>query len=326
VVGKAALLIYRSSMAFLIEYMFWNDFHFDGLTLAYLTTGFAMTLLAVWNGSSIFRGRRQWSWFVCTVMLFGAGYGLAVFSGDWKTLLLGWEIMGAASFLLIILHRDFSGGIPAKAFFIYRMGDTGLLLAMWASLHPWRHDTTIISLLLLATASLQASQLPFSSWLPQALENTTTASAVLLTTLTMQMGAFLLLRTYPYWEHQLSVRILMALLGLVAAAMAAGFARVQSSVKRRVAYVSMAHNGLIFIEVAAGFKSLALIHIAANAFLGAYRLLVQPSVVVSGAGAGTASNRKTWEDRLPKKLKYTIYMLYTREWGLYARFSRYLRS
>lgn len=139
-------------------------------------------------------------------------------------------------------------------------------------------------------------------------------------------GAFLLLRTYPYWEHQLSVRILMALLGLVAAAMAAGFARVQSSVKRRVAYVSMAHNGLIFIEVAAGFKSLALIHIAANAFLGAYRLLVQPSVVVSGAGARTISNRKTWEDRLPKKLKYTIYMLDTREWGLYARFSRYLRS
>lgn len=305
--------------------MFWSDFHFDGLTLAYLTTGFAMMLLAVWNGRSTLRGYKQWPRFVCTVVLFCAGYGLTVFSGGLKTLLLGWEIMGIASFLLIVLHRDFTGGIPAKAFFIYRLGDVGLLLAMWASHHLWRENTALISFLLLATASMQSSQLPFSSWLPQALENSASASAVLLATLTVQMGVFLLLRTYPFWEHQFSVRVAIAMLGLAAAAMAAGFARAQSSVKRRIAYVSMAHSGLIFIEVAAGFKSLALMHVAANAFLGAYRLLVPPALVRPTAAEQTVSNTGTWEDRLPKKLKYTIYMLYTKEWGLYARLSKYLR-
>lgn len=305
--------------------MFWSDFHFDGLTLAYLITGFAMTLLAVWNGRSTLRGQKHWLRFVCTVVLFCAGYGLTVFSGGLKTLVLGWEMMGVASFLLIILHRDFKGGIPAKAFFIYRLGDVGLLLAMWASHHLWRENTELISFLLLATASMQSSQLPFSSWLPQALENSATASAVLLATLTVQMGVFLLLRTYPLWEHQLSARVVIAFLGLAAAAMAAGFARAQSSVKRRIAYVSMAHTGLIFIEVAAGFKSLALIHVAANAFLGAYRLLVPPALVRPTAAERTVSNTGTWEDRLPKKLKYTIYMLYTKEWGLYSRLSKYLR-
>lgn len=305
--------------------MFWSDFHFDGLTLAYLTTGFAMMLLAVWNGRSTLRGYKQWPRFVCTVVLFCAGYGLTVFSGGLKTLLLGWEIMGIASFLLIVLHRDFTGGIPAKAFFIYRLGDVGLLLAMWASHHLWRENTALISFLLLATASMQSSQLPFFSWLPQALENSASASAVLLATLTVQMGVFLLLRTYPFWEHQFSVRVAIAMLGLAAAAMAAGFARAQSSVKRRIAYVSMAHSGLIFIEVAVGFKSLALMHVAANAFLGAYRLLVPPALVRPTAAEQTVSNTGTWEDRLPKKLKYTIYMLYTKEWGLYARLSKYLR-
>ncbi|SDG73592.1 Proton-conducting membrane transporter [Dyadobacter soli] len=306
--------------------MFWNDFHFDGLTLAYLATGLATTLLAFGIGRSTFRGQKQWPRFVCTTLLFCAGYGLVVFSGGLKTLLLGWEIMGIASFLLMILHREFKQGISAKAFFIYRLGDVGLLLAMWASHHLWRENTTLISFLLVATASMQSSQLPLSSWLPQALENSTTASGILLTTLTAQMGVFLLLRTYPFWEHQFSVRVMIALLGVAAAALAAGFARVQSSVKRRIAYVSMAHTGLIFIEVAAGFKSLALIHIAANAFLAAYRLLVQPPLVAAGMGGRTISNSRTWEDRLPKKLKYTIYMLYTKEWGVYSRLSKYLRS
>jgi NADH:ubiquinone oxidoreductase subunit 5 (subunit L)/multisubunit Na+/H+ antiporter MnhA subunit len=316
--------------------MFWNDFHFDGLTLAYLTTGFAMTLLAVWNGHRTLRGYKQWPRFVGTTAFFCTGYGLTVFSGGLKTLLLGWEIMGIASFLLIILHREPSLGEPspgepspgilAKAFFIYRLGDVGLLLAMWASHHLWRENTTLISFLLLATASMQSSQLPFSSWLPQVLENSATASAVLLSTLTVQMGMFLLLRSYPFWEHTLSVRVLIALLGMAAAAMAAGFARVQSSVKRRIAYVSMAHTGLIFIEVAAGFKHLAVIHIAANACLNAYRLLVPPPLVDAAGADRGISNTKTWEDRLPKKLKYTLFMLDIKEWGLYSRLSRYLRQ
>jgi NADH:ubiquinone oxidoreductase subunit 5 (subunit L)/multisubunit Na+/H+ antiporter MnhA subunit len=306
--------------------MFWNDFHFDGLTLVYLTIGLAMTLLAVRTGRKTFRGHKQWARFVGTAVLFCTGYGLTIFSGGLKTLLLGWEIMGVASFLFIILHRDFRrDGIPAKAFFIYRLGDVGLLLAMWASHHLWRENTTLVSLLLLATASMQSSQLPFFSWLPAALENSTTAGAILLATVVVQMGVFLLLRSYPFWEHQLSVRVFVALLGLAAAAIAAGFARVQSSIKRRVAYISMAHTGLIFIEVAAGFKSLALIHVAANAFLGAYRLLVPPALVHASAGELAHLHSKTWEDRLPKKLKYTIYMLYTKEWGLYARLAKYLR-
>ena len=326
--------------------MFWSDFHFDGLTLTYLTTGLAITLLAVWNGRRTLRGHKHWTRFVCTTVLFCTGYGLSILSVGLKTLLMGWEIMGIASFLLIILHRDFKNsvgptvgvptvgvptvghpmpGIPAKAFFIYRLGDVGLLLAMWASHHLGRENATVISLLLLVTASMQSSQLPFSSWLPQALQNSTTASALLLATLTVQMGVFLLLRSYPFWEHQLSVRVLIALLGLVAAVTAMGVARVQSSVKRRIAYVSMAHTGLIFIEVAAGFKSLALIHVAANAFLGAYRLLVPPQLVRASAGEGTHYSRESWEDRLPKKLKYTIYMLYTKQWGFYTRLSKYLR-
>ncbi|MCF0075046.1 hypothetical protein LZD49_31470 [Dyadobacter sp. CY261] len=301
-----------------------TDFHFDGITIAYLLVGVIVTLLTVWYGRRNLREKGQSSRFYYTLLLFCAGYSITIFSTELKILLAGWEIMGFASFLLIVVDRNLTPGNKLKAFFIYRLGDVGLLLAMWASHHLWRENPTLVSLLLVMTASAQSSQLPFSSWLPQAIENSFTTSGILLATLMVQMGVFLLLRSMPFWEHQPSVRLLIALLGAVAAAMAAGFARLQTSLKRRVAYASMAQAGLIFLEVAAGFKSLALAHVAANAMLRAYQLVKSQG---TGNGKHPVQQRaKTWEDRLPIKLQYTLYLIYMKEWGLYSRLSKYLKA
>jgi hypothetical protein len=56
-------------------------------------------------------------------------------------------------------------------------------------------------------------------------------------------------------------------------------ASVQSSVKTQIAYSSIVQIGIIFIEVALGFHTLALIHFTGNAFLRTYQLLVSPSVL-----------------------------------------------
>ncbi|GGM82333.1 hypothetical protein GCM10010967_12480 [Dyadobacter beijingensis] len=304
--------------------MFLNHFHFDGIAISYLLVGIVVTLLTAVYGRRTLRSKEQISRFYCTLALFCAGYGITIFSGDLKILFAGWEIMGFASFLLIILHRNITPGNTLKAFFIYRLGDVGLLLAMWASHHLWHENTTFVSLLLVMTASAQASQLPVSAWLPQAMENSSTAGNMLLATLAVQMGIFLLLRTMPLWEHQMPIRVLIALLGTAAAAMAAGMVRVQTVARRRIAYASMTHTGLIFVEVAAGFKSLALAHFAANALLRAYQLV--RSQECQSPGQHVLKNSLTWEERLPKKLQYTLYMLYMKEWGMYARLSKYLRA
>jgi NADH:ubiquinone oxidoreductase subunit 5 (subunit L)/multisubunit Na+/H+ antiporter MnhA subunit len=71
--------------------------------------------------------------------------------------------------------------------------------------------------------------------------------------LSVHLGVFLMLRTYPFWEQQTSVRIFIAVMGLFTSLVATGIARVQSSVKSQVAYASIAQIGLIFIEVASMF-------------------------------------------------------------------------
>lgn len=103
-------------------------------------------------------------------------------------------------------------------------------------------------------------------------------SAIFYGSLSVHFGVFLSSRTYPFWEHQVSVRILIGLLGLFTSIITSFIARVQSSVKSQIAYASIAQIGLIFIEVAAGLKIVALIHFTGNAFLRTYQPLTFTSV------------------------------------------------
>jgi NADH:ubiquinone oxidoreductase subunit 2 (subunit N) len=181
--------------------------------------------------------------------------------------------------------------------------------------------------MILIAAAAKSAQLPFSSWLPRAMEGPTPSSAIFYGSLAVHMGIFLLLRTFPFWEHQLSIRILIGVIGLLTSIMATGTARVQSSVKSQIAYASIAQIGLIFIEIAAGFENLALWHFAGNAFLRTYQLLVSPSVVsylIREQFYNFKPRQHTFEDSLPKKIEYSFYMLCLKEWNLDSMMYRYL--
>ena len=54
--------------------------------------------------------------------------------------------------------------------------------------------------------------------------------------------------------------IAIGLMGLTTSLAASVMARVQSSVKSQVAYSSISQIGIIFIEIALGLETLALIH------------------------------------------------------------------
>jgi NADH:ubiquinone oxidoreductase subunit 2 (subunit N) len=271
------------------------------------------------------------------------GYTITIFSGNFETLFIGWEILGLSSFLLIAFYRDRYLPVrnAVKVFSIYRIGDVGILLAMWASHHLWHENITFlklnnyqlvhehlqnhssvgafISLMILVAAAAKSAQLPFSSWLPRAMEGPTPSSAIFYGSLSVHIGVFLLLRTYPFWEYQFSARVLFGLLGLATSIVASLIARVQSSVKSQIGYASIAQIGVIFIEIALGLKALALVHFAGNAFLRTYQLLVSPSVVsylIREQFYNFVPHKQTLEDRLPQRIKDSFYVLSLKEWNL----------
>jgi NADH:ubiquinone oxidoreductase subunit 5 (subunit L)/multisubunit Na+/H+ antiporter MnhA subunit len=332
-------------------YEFFVDFCFDKITAVYLLVGSILSFLVTLYSRYYMHREEGYKRFFNTLLFFYLGYNLVIIAGNFETMFIGWEMLGISSFLLIAFYRDRYLPVKnaVKVFSIYRVADVGFLLTMWMSHHLWHENITFvklndaafvnehlashsaigvfISLMILISAAAKSAQLPFSSWLPRAMEGPTPSSAIFYGSLSVHIGVFLLLRTFPFWEHQFSIRILIGVLGLVTSLVATGIARVQSTVKSQIAYSSIAQIGLIFIEVAAGFENLALFHFAGNAFLRTYQLLVSPSVVsylIREQFYHFVPREHTVEDSLPKRIEYSIYMLCLKEWNLDSFMYRYL--
>jgi formate hydrogenlyase subunit 3/multisubunit Na+/H+ antiporter MnhD subunit len=145
--------------------------------------------------------------------------------------------------------------------------------------------------------------------------------------LSVHIGAFLMLRTYPFWEFQTGFRIFLGFAGFSTAIVSTFIGRVQSSIKSQIAYSSIAQIGLVFIEIALGLENVALVHIAGNAFLRTYQLLVSPSIVsykIREQFYNFVPREKTIEDSWPKRFEYAIYILSLKEWNLDSMLYTYL--
>ncbi len=324
-------------------YTFFLTLYFDRITAAYLLVGSLLIFLVMLYSKTYLHREAGYKRYFNTTLLFFSGFSLAIFAGNFETLFMGWEILGISSFLLISFYRNRYLPVKnaVKIFSIYRIGDVGILLAMWMSHHLWHENITFlklgndalvshhleehsmvgafVSLALLVAAAAKSAQLPFSSWLPRAMEGPTPSSAIFYGSLAVHMGVFLMLRTFPFWEHQASVRVLVGLMGLTTALVASGIARVQSSIKSQIAYASIAQIGLMFIELALGFRDLVLLHVAGNAFLRTYQLLVSPSAVtylIREQFYSYSPNQRSLENWLPCRLRNSLYLLSLKEWNL----------
>lgn len=329
------------------------DFYFDKITAVFGIVGAVLAfLVAVFSRFYIHRdgGFKR---FMNNILMFFVAYNLVVFSGNFETLFTGWEILGICSFLLIGFYRD--RYLPVrnslKVISVYRLGDICLILAMWLSHHLWHENITfimmndsvavasliqehylhvaLIGVLIVIAAAVKSAQLPFSSWLPRAMEGPTTSSAIFYGSLSVHLGVFLLLRTYPFWESIQAIKIIIIVIGFLTAIIGSSIAKVQSTVKTQIAYSSITQIGLIFIEVALGWHEVALIHFTANAFLRTYQLLVSPSVLgymIHDMFFKFMPKKQVVGNSFFSKLKNTVYVLSVKEWNLDFMLHRYLWS
>lgn len=347
--GHRSLDIHESALYRSESYVFMLEFFMDRVTAVFLLLGSLLVFMITVYSRYYLHREPGYKRFFNTILFFFLGFNLTVMAGNYETLFLGWECIGLSSFLLIAFYRDRYLPVrnAVKVFSIYRIGDVGILMAMWASHHLWQENISFarlqdvhfvdqgialhgaeglfIAIMLLLAAAVKSAQLPFSSWLPRAMEGPTPSSAIFYGSLSVHLGVFLLLRTYPFWEHQYVMRVLTGVLGALTALFATLIARVQSSVKTQIAYASIAQIGLIFIEIALGMPLLALWHTAGNAFLRTYQLLVSPSVVsylIREQLFGLPPRRARLERLIPAPLRNTVFVLSLKEWNLDAWMSR----
>jgi NADH-quinone oxidoreductase subunit L len=215
---------------------------------------------------------------------------LLVTAGDFLTLLVAWELVGACSWALIGYQwRDVVRVRAARdAFLTTRVGDLGLYLAAAAAFAARgsldfaalgagpASGLGVVAAGVLFAAAAKSAQLPFSPWLFSAMAGPTPASALLHSATMVAAGAYLLARLAPTLAPAVGwFGPAVALLGLATALAGGLVASVQTDFKKALAGSTSAQYGLMFVAIGAGFPGAAGAHLVTHAafkallFLGA---------------------------------------------------------
>ncbi len=285
------------------EFSFHLKFNFDRLSVPFTILVFVLCGTISEFAQRYLHREAGFRRFYLLYALFLAGMVVSSLAGTIETLFLGWEFVGLSSAMLIAYFHERRGPVQngLRVWAVYRLADAAFLVAALAMHHlhghgdfghftgvgPWpdgRADlgagpAMLVGLLLLVAAAGKSALVPFSGWLPRAMEGPTPSSAVFYGALSVHLGAYLLLRVNPVLQESWIVRLLVVAVGLATAISAAISARVQSDVKSALAYASLTQVGLIVVEIGLGLNYLALIHIIGHASLRTLQLLRAPTAL-----------------------------------------------
>ena len=234
--------------------------------------------------------------------MFVTGMLFVALAGNVEVLFIGWELVGLSSALLVGFFHERPAPVTnaLRVLSVYRISDAAMLSAAVLLRHVagtdslsllfggGRAGSTIgltgtsamaIALLLIVAVAGKSALLPFSGWLPRAMEGPTPSSAVYYGSLSIHAGCFLLLRAGPLLEHVPAARLLAGALGVATAVFAAFATRVQSDVKSSLAYAALTQVGLIVVEIALGWYTIAFVHLVGHACFRLLQFLSAPNVL-----------------------------------------------
>jgi NAD(P)H-quinone oxidoreductase subunit 5 len=235
--------------------------------------------------------------------LFVLGMVMASLANTIETLFAGWELVGLSSALLVAYYQERPA--PARnglwVWCIYRVADAALLLAAVVMHHmtghgdfdymfgagPWPdghtfltgHQAFIVGLLLLVAAAGKSGLVPFSGWLPRAMEGPTPSSAIFYGALSIHLGAFLLLRVSPILDASPWLSAVVIAVGLITALLAYLAGSVQTDIKSALSYACLSQVGLIVVEIGLGWHYVALVHLLGHACLRTLQFVRAPSLL-----------------------------------------------
>jgi len=235
--------------------------------------------------------------YAAQISIFTAAMLMVVLSGDLIVLLIGWEVMGACSYLLIAHDRSLPEAPAAavKAFLVTRVGDVGFLLGIVVlavnvgsfkisdvlRAVPTLDKTTVTvaALLLLAGVAGKSAQFPLHTWLPDAMAGPTPISALIHAATMVAAGVYVVARLYPVFAASplaLNVLALMAGITLLLGACAAVAA---DDVKRVLAWSTVSQLGYMMAALSAGAVDAAMFHLFTHAAFKALLFLCAGSLI-----------------------------------------------
>ena len=281
-----------------------------------IVTGVGSLIIGYSNG--YMAGDDEERRFFAYMSLFVFSMLLLVEGGNFLLLLVGWGLVGLASYLLIGYNHERPSAVAAakKAFIMNAVGDAMMALAIF--LLFWKtgsiafgevfesvdglSDTvvTLAALGLLGGAVAKSAQIPLHTWLPDAMEGPTPVSALIHAATMVTAGVYLLVRLNPVYEAAPGIQELAAGLGALTLLVAGLIALVQTDIKRVIAYSTMSQIGYMFLAAGIAAYGNAMFHLMTHAFFKALLFLGAGIVIHALAGEQDIRKMGGLKGRLPR--------------------------
>ncbi|MDB5352779.1 MAG: NADH:ubiquinone oxidoreductase subunit 5 (chain L)/multisubunit Na+/H+ antiporter, MnhA subunit [Planctomycetota bacterium] len=306
------------------RYHFSVKFVFDRLSVPFAILSFVLSGTIGAFATKYLHNERGFNRFFVLYALFVLGMVVTSLAGTIETLFAGWELVGLSSALLVAFFHERAA--PSRnglwVWTIYRVSDAALLLAAVTMHHlrgegdfdsllgggswPYEYSSVtsnqalLVGLLIVVAAAGKSALVPFSGWLPRAMEGPTPSSAVFYGALSVHLGAFLLLRVSPLLERSIPLCVLLVILGLATAVLAYLAGSVQTDIKSVLSFASLSQVGIIVAEIGVAdllsgigtavsshrlatlaimFKYIALTHLLGHACLRTLQFLRAPTLL-----------------------------------------------
>ncbi len=243
--------------------------------------------------------------FFAYMNLFVASMLVLVLADSLALLFVGWEGVGACSYLLIGFWYAERANADAgqKAMIANRVGDAAFLIGMFilfwgmnalhlpslklsainaaapllASAMPWL--PTLVCLLLLVGATGKSAQIPLYVWLPDAMAGPTPVSALIHVATMVTAGVYMIARlSFLYAQAPVAMDV-VALVGASTCLFAATIALVQDDLKKVLAYSTVSQIGYMVLGVGVGAFSAGLFHLLTHALFKALLFLAAGAVM-----------------------------------------------
>lgn len=321
------------------NYHFSVKFIFDMLSVPFVILSFILCGTVGAFANKYLHREPGFNRFFVLYALFVLGMVTTALAGTIETLFFGWELVGLSSALLVAFFQERARSVVNgfRVWIVYRISDAALLIAAVVLHHltsggdfdallgttPWpfgqasitAQQAFIVGTLLFIAAMGKSALVPFSGWLPRAMEGPTPSSAVFYGALSVHLGAFLLLRVSPILELSPALCAMVVAIGLLTAVFAALAGRVQTDIKSALAFASLTQVGIIVAEVGLGLRYIALIHLIGHAclrtlqFLRASTLLQDYRALENALGSRLPRSSGFWARLIPESTRIWFYRL-----------------
>jgi NADH-quinone oxidoreductase subunit L len=295
----------------------------DGLTAVMVVVVTSISLCVHIYSLGYMKGDVRFTWFYTVLSLFTSAMLVVVLANNLFQLLVGWEVMGVCSYLLIGHwwedHVNSSSAI--KAFITTRVGDVPFMFGIFVLISITGFTTSNIpaisdvvshggaSVALVSAAALllfggtigKSAQFPLHVWLPDAMAGPTPVSALIHAATMVAAGVYLVGRLFfVFTDADPVVLQIVGVVGGITMLGAALMAFVQDDIKRVLAYSTISQLAYMVAGMSMGpaGRTGAFFHLFTHAFFKAL-LFLGSGVVIHAVHTNNMSEMGGLRKRMP---------------------------